>query len=294
MKAALLDTFQKDSLAFWNAFFRELDFELVSARNSEQEALDLGRESLPTEPRHVQYAVGRLIDFHMQGATVIVPRPAEVIGDKIDANPWLTEFPLVANYRLSLPRPEQVLTYGEEDIQRSALTLGTQLTSNPQRARMAWERHKPLLKSKRKELVTEVAGYRTVAVIAPRYLLQQDIHVAPALEALKEYGLLPLLSSDLDRSEALDRASRIDVKVSTDIEQELAGALSLLDGKGFIQGVVFLVPERSEAHQKFIKDLVKKTRKPSLVLTLQDTPELVDHGQIRAFVERLEQSRTVQ
>ncbi|GEM46557.1 hypothetical protein [Deinococcus cellulosilyticus] len=289
MKAALLDTFQKDSLAFWNAFFRELDLEMVRPRNTDQEALDLGRESLPSEPRHVQFAVGRLIDFHMQGATVIVPRPAEVIGDKIDANPWLTEFPLVVNYRLSLPRPEQVLTYGEEEIQRTALTVGTQLTSNPQKVRLAWERHKPLLKTRRKDLVTDLAGYRSVAVIAPRYLLQQDIHVAPVLEMFKEYGLNPVLSSDLDRNEAMGRHSRIDVKVSTDIEQELAGALSLLDGKGFTQGVIFLVPERSDAHQKFVKDLVKKTRKPSLVLTLQDTPEIADAAQVRAFSERLGQ-----
>lgn len=289
MKAALLDTFQKDNLAFWTAFLKDLDLELVLPRNSEQEALELGRESLPTEPRHIQFAVGRLIDFHMQGADVLVPRPAEVVGDKIDANPWLTEFPLVVNYRLSLPRPEQLPTFDEEEIQRAAITLGTRLTSNPQRARMAWERHRILLKPRRKELVTEIAGYRTVAVIAPRYLLQQDIHMAPVLETLREYGLHPVLSSDLDRKEALGRSARVDVKTSTDIEQELAGALNLLDGKGFVRGVIFLVPERSETHEKFVKGLIKKTRKPAVVLSMQDTSGIVDAAQVQLFAEKLGQ-----
>ncbi|MFC5846967.1 hypothetical protein [Deinococcus petrolearius] len=285
MKVGLLESRAARLSGYWAAYLRELGVDLSAPGLDDEEALALGRESLPQEPATVQLTLGRVLALGRVDAALVPQLPA-VFGDA-----WSEALTELLPRRISgLPAlialPDAPTS--REDIERVAAEIGLRLSPGGNRVRLALDRAKPLSAGPRAEMPALTrASHATVGVIGPRALLDEPVLAAGLRAALEGLELHAVYGSDLPLPELLKRAERMENAARAQTgEKELFGAASLLAGKSAVRGLVFVAPARDGATHAALSRLAAKMHKPTLLLDL-------DAGQgggpeLRAFAERLQ------
>lgn len=285
MKVGLLESRAARLSGYWAAYLRELGVELGAPGLGDDEALALGRESLPQEPVTVQLTLGRVLALGRVDAALIPQLPA-VSGDAW--NEAMTE--LLPRRISGLPTlialPDLPAEPGE--VERAAAEIGLRLAPGGGRVRLALDRAKPLAAGPRAETPPLTrASQVTVGVIGPRALLDEPALAGGLRAALDGLDLHAAYSSDLPLPELFKRAERMENAARAGGgDRELFGAASLLAGKSAVRGLLFVAPARDGAAHAALARLAAKMHKPTLLLDL-------DAGQgggpeLRAFAERLQ------
>ncbi|MBB6100090.1 hypothetical protein HNR42_003555 [Deinobacterium chartae] len=290
MKVGLLDTLLPHYLPFWEAFFKELGLTVLHPRLPKAESLELGRQTLPDEPRWVQLAVGRLLELAPQCEAVVVPQLSHPDEREAEAgDPWMADFAEVVAHRLSLPRPLVVPAYGGLEVMGpAAVRVGQELTRNSSRTRLALERQELLLRPRRaREPQLVSPGQHTVAVLAPDLLLEEPLLLGSLPARLGELALHAVYANTLPRENVLAASSRVPVRQLLDPQREVAGAMALLEGKGPVRGLLFPVPERDAALTRLAASLVSRARKPALLLPIRDGEPEFDQEALEAWADRV-------
>lgn len=268
MKVGLLESRAARLNAYWATLLRELEVELVHSALPDDQALALGRETLPTEALGVQLMVGRVLALGRVDA-VLIPRLPSVTGDA-----WGEAFAELLPRRISSLPPLIEVPDGGDDLETVATEVGLRLSQNAGRVRRALEKVRRLASGPRQEMpLLARASHATVAVIGPRTLLAEDILAGGLRPALERVGLHGVFSHELPLAEVIRRAERMENagKVPAG-ERELFGAASLLAGKSGVRGLIFAVPARDGAAGAALERLARRMHKPTLQL-------IVDAGQ---------------
>lgn len=278
MNVGLLDTLGTRYLRFWAPYLNDLGVEVLAPKASKADAYALGRESLAHEPPHVQLALGRIL--HLDRADlVLLPQTTGVEGD-----PWGEAFAEVLARRVSSLPALQAVPESGSAAGALAAEIGARLTHNGGLVRRALDRYRPLLTPARASLPElSAASKRTVALIGPEVLLNEPYLLGELPAQLEGQGLHVVPSSDVPRATVAERGLRSGA--GTPGERELAGALSALEGKSAVRGLVFAVPARASAWLKLARRLADSARKPSLVLEV--APETTDWPELDAFARRV-------
>lgn len=274
MKVGLLESRAARSNAYWAALLKELGVEVATPAVPDDEALALGRESLPDEALGVQFALGRILALGRVDA-VLVPHLPELGGDA-----WGEAFTELLPRRIAgLPTLIDVPDGGSA-TEGIATEVGLRLTQSGGGVRRALERIRSLTSGPREELPALARASRaTVAVIGPRALLAEPLLSGGLRPALEDLGLHPVFSHTLPLADVMKRAERMENagKVPGG-ERELFGAASWLAGKSAVRGLVMAVPARDGAAAAALKRLAARLHKPTLTVNVEagqtDFPEL--------------------
>ncbi|WP_135229203.1 hypothetical protein [Deinococcus fonticola] len=274
MKVGLLNSGAARLGAYWAAFLRELEVEVVPGAITDAEALEIGGQSLPGESPVVQLALGRILALGRVDV-VLVPQWPAVSGDA-----WNEAFTDLLPRRISgLPTLIPVPDAGEQ-VEAVATEVGLRLTRNAGLVRRALERARILLNRNKGEMpALNRASQVTVAVIGPRALLGEDVLSGGLRQALEGLGLHAVYGPELPLAETLQRAERLENAAKLPAgERELFGSASLLAGKSAVKGLIFALPLHDGATRAALTRIAGKMHKPTLLLDVAggqaDFPEL--------------------
>ncbi|RJF71910.1 hypothetical protein D3875_10385 [Deinococcus cavernae] len=274
MKVGLLNSGAARLGAYWAAFLRELEVEVVPGAITDAEALEIGGQSLPGESPVVQLALGRILALGRVDV-VLVPQWPAVSGDA-----WNEAFTDLLPRRISgLPTLIPVPDTGEQ-VEAVATEVGLRLTRNAGLVRRALERARILLNRNKGEMpALNRASQVTVAVIGPRALLGEDVLSSGLRQALEGLGLHAVYGPDLPLAETLQRAERLENAAKLPAgERELFGSASLLAGKSAVKGLIFALPLHDGATRAALTRIAGRLHKPTLLLNVAggqtDFPEL--------------------
>lgn len=268
MKVGLLESRAARLNAYWAAYLKELEVQVTRPSLPAEEALALGRESLPGESLLVQLALGRILALGRVDAALVPQWPA-VPGDA-----WAEAFTDLLPRRISGLPTLLTVPDGGPELEGAAAEVGLRLSQNAGRVRLALEKVRPKAKAARTEMpLLSRAGQATVAVIGPRALLAEDTLVAGVRPALEALGLHAVFSHELPSEDVMKRAERMENAAQVPAgERELFGAASLLAGKSAVRGLLLLTPARDGATQAALGRVAARMHKPTL-LWIVDAPQ---------------------
>lgn len=270
MRVGLLNSKAARLGAYWAAFLKELEVEVVTPAIPDTEALEIGSQSLPAESPVVQLALGRILGLE-RADVVVLPQWPAVSGDA-----WAEAFTELLPRRISGLPTLLAVPDGGEQVEQAATELGLRLTRNAALVRRALERARLLLGGQKADMpLLSRASRATVAVIGPRPLLQEDLLAGQLREKLEHLGLHAVYSSELPLTDTLKRAERMENAARVpEGERELFGAASLLAGKSAVKGLIFAVPAHDGATRAAAVRMADKLHRPTLVLDVAGQTEL--------------------
>ncbi|WP_293911280.1 hypothetical protein [Deinococcus sp.] len=287
MNVGLLDIPGARSTRYWESFLNELGVQVASPRLDAGAAYALGLRSLPDAPAQVALVLGRLLELGNLDL-VLLPRTRPVA---LDA--WTSDLPELLGRRLSgLPRL-MALPDGGDELRSAANDLGQMLTRSPNLVRTALNKVSPLATAPRVPAPVMSIGSRpTVAVIGPDSLLADAFLSAPLRERLEALGLHPVYANALPRDQLEERGERFTTASGKPLEsgeRDLSGALSLLEGKGAVRGVVYAAAARDAATLAALGRLAARAHKPGVSVEVDpQAPGLgADLGALDAFAASL-------
>lgn len=263
MKVGLLNSGGARLGAYWAAFLRELEVEVVRPTISDAEALQVGAQSLPGESPVVQLALGRILALGRVDVALVPQWSA------VSADAWGEAFTELLPRRISGLPTLIAVPDGGEHVEETATEVGLKLTGAGV-VRRALEKARLLLHAQKQEMpLLSRATRATVAVIGPRALLLEEVLSGELRPALERLGLHAVYGPQVPQPDTLKRAERLEnaAKVPQG-ERELFGAASLLAGKSAVRGLLFVAPQHDGATRAALERIAARMHKPTLILSV--------------------------
>lgn len=312
MNVGLLETevSHQSQTNYWRTFLHELDLSVLTPQFPTAELFDIGRQSLQSEPLHVQLALGRLLSLENESVdAVLVPQWEGVSGEV-----WADALHELLPRRISsLPHLVHVpnAQVALDELERVAVQVGMQFLPNGggqvRRALECVRSLAPIKNQKSSWPLLSLGSHDTLGIIGSAHLLDEPLFMQTLHDKFSELAVHPVYGHRLPRSEVLHRATRMPDFEKRPLGEHLVfGAASLLGSKGAVRGLVFVHSEHDTGTRQTYARIAEQMRKPSLLIELSyDTQDMQDtqgdlgsqdsnqnwvfhdHGQLTNFVQQL-------